>query len=39
MGLNVDKVVFMKWNYYEPLVDEVISPLLFAYAGEKKREF
>jgi len=37
-GLNVGRSGIYEWNYYEPLVDEIITPLLFAYAGEKKRD-
>ena len=37
-GLNVGQSGIYEWNYYEPLVDEIIQPLLFAYAGEKKRD-
>jgi predicted AlkP superfamily pyrophosphatase or phosphodiesterase len=37
-GLNVGQSGIYEWNYYEPLVDEIIQPLLFTYAGEKKRD-
>lgn len=37
-GLDVGQSGIYEWNYYEPLIDEMIAPLLFAYAGDKTRD-
>lgn len=37
-GLNVGQSGVYEWNYYEPLVDDIITPLLFSYAGNKGRD-
>ena len=34
-GLNVGQSGIYEWNYYEPLVDDIISPLLFSYVRDK----
>src|SRR5579864_1688130 len=37
-GLSVGQSGIYEWNYYEPLVDDLITPLLFAYAGDNTRD-
>ncbi len=34
-GLDVGQSGIYEWNYYEPLVDDIISPLLFSYGRDK----
>lgn len=37
-GLPVGQSGIVEWNYYEPSLDRVISPLLFSFGGERDRE-
>ena len=37
-GLPVGQSGVYEWYYYEPLVDEIIAPLLFSHAGTKDRD-
>ena len=37
-GLEVGQSGVYEWQYYEPQLDAVITPLLFSYAGTKERD-
>jgi Type I phosphodiesterase / nucleotide pyrophosphatase len=37
-GLPVGQSGVYEWDYYEPLVDDIIMPLLFSYGGDKVRD-
>jgi predicted AlkP superfamily pyrophosphatase or phosphodiesterase len=37
-GLEVGQSGVYEWQYYEPELDAVITPLLFSYAGTKERD-
>ncbi len=37
-GLPVGEHGIFEWNYYEPRLDAVITPLLFSYAGTTERD-
>lgn len=37
-GLSIGQSGIYEWNYYEPTLDAVISPLLFSFAGDKDRD-
>lgn len=37
-GLPVGESGVFEWFYYEPLLDHVIAPLLFSFAGETERD-
>src|SRR3972149_3342473 len=37
-GLPVGQSGVYEWYYYEPLVDQIIAPLLFSHAGTKDRD-
>jgi predicted AlkP superfamily pyrophosphatase or phosphodiesterase len=34
-GLSVGQHGVFEWNYYEPQLDSIITPLLFSFAGDK----
>jgi len=37
-GLPVGESGVFEWFYYEPLLDRVITPLLFSFAGDRERD-
>ncbi len=37
-GLEVGETGIYEWFHYEPMVDKIIAPLLFSYAGDKVAE-
>jgi hypothetical protein len=37
-GLDVAASGVVEWFYYDPMVDAIIAPLLYSYAGDKDRE-
>ncbi len=37
-GLTVGESGVFEWNYYEPKIDAIITPLLFSFVGDKKRD-
>src|SRR5512138_1304496 len=37
-GLPVGESGVFEWYYYEPLLDEVIAPLLFSFSGTRERD-
>jgi len=37
-GLSVGQSGVYEWYYYEPLVDQIIAPLLFSYSGTRERD-
>ena len=37
-GLPVGETGVFEWFYYEPLLDRLITPLLFSFAGDRERD-
>ena len=37
-GMPVGESGVFEWNYYEPKLDTIFSPLLYSYAGTKERD-